>query len=98
MRPLPPTFARWFAARGWQIHPHQQALLDRADDPATLLVAPTGGGKTVVGLLMLKSCLNEGVGPAVYVTPDNYLVSQGDRKIKRPFSRLTCVGTAVGLG
>ena len=36
----------------------------------------TGGGKTVVGLLMLKSCLNEGVGPAVYVTPDNYLVSQ----------------------
>ena len=37
----------------------------------------TGGGKTVVGLLMLKSCLNEGVGPAVYVTPDNYLVSNG---------------------
>ena len=30
----------------------------------------------MVGLLMLKSCLNEGVGPAVYVTPDNYLVSQ----------------------
>jgi len=36
----------------------------------------TGGGKTVVGLLMLKSSLNEGVGPAVYVAPDNYLVSQ----------------------
>lgn len=36
----------------------------------------TGGGKTVVGLLLLKSCLNEGVGPAIYVVPDNYLVSQ----------------------
>lgn len=36
----------------------------------------TGGGKTVVGLLMLKSCLNEGVGPAVYVAPDSYLVTQ----------------------
>jgi superfamily II DNA or RNA helicase len=31
----------------------------------------TGSGKTVVGLLCLQSSLNEEVGPAVYVTPDN---------------------------
>lgn len=36
----------------------------------------TGGGKTSVGLLILKSCLNEKKGPAVYVVPDNYLVAQ----------------------
>ena len=36
----------------------------------------TGSGKTVVGLLCLQSSLNEGVGPAVYVTPDNYLLRQ----------------------
>lgn len=36
----------------------------------------TGGGKTVVGLLCLQSSLNEGVRPAVYITPDNFLVSQ----------------------
>lgn len=36
----------------------------------------TGSGKTVVGLLILKSCLNEGKGPAVYIVPDNYLVEQ----------------------
>lgn len=36
----------------------------------------TGSGKTVVGLLILKSCLNEGKGPAVYIVPDPYLVSQ----------------------
>lgn len=36
----------------------------------------TGSGKMLVGLLSLKSCLNEQVGPAVYVTPDNYLVRQ----------------------
>ena len=36
----------------------------------------TGSGKTVVGLLILQSCLNEGKGPAIYVVPDNYLVSQ----------------------
>ena len=36
----------------------------------------TGSGKTLVGLLALQSSLNEGAGPAVYVTPDNYLASQ----------------------
>ena len=36
----------------------------------------TGGGKTVVGLLCLQSSLNENVRPAVYITPDNFLVSQ----------------------
>jgi len=36
----------------------------------------TGGGKTVVGLLALKSCINEGFGPAVYVAADHYLCSQ----------------------
>lgn len=36
----------------------------------------TGGGKTVVGLLCLQSSLNENVKPAVYITPDNFLVAQ----------------------
>lgn len=36
----------------------------------------TGSGKTVVGLLILKSCLNEKKGPAVYVVPDPFLVKQ----------------------
>lgn len=36
----------------------------------------TGAGKTLVGLLILQSSLNEGIGPAVYITPDNYLSAQ----------------------
>lgn len=36
----------------------------------------TGGGKTVVGLLCLQSALNENLRPAVYITPDSFLVSQ----------------------
>jgi len=36
----------------------------------------TGGGKTVVGLLCLQSSLNENIRPAVYITPDNFLVAQ----------------------
>lgn len=43
----------------------------------------TGSGKTVVGLMILQSCLNEGKGPAVYVVPDNYLVAQVCEEAKK---------------
>jgi hypothetical protein len=36
----------------------------------------TGSGKTIVGLLMLQSCINEGGGPALYVAPNTYLAEQ----------------------
>jgi hypothetical protein len=36
----------------------------------------TGGGKTIVGLLIARSCLNEEAGPVAYLVPDNYLVDQ----------------------
>lgn len=42
----------------------------------TIIKMNTGSGKTLVALLILQSCLNEGVGPALYVVPDRYLVEQ----------------------
>lgn len=42
----------------------------------------TGSGKTVTALLMLKSSLNEGVGPAVFITPDHYLAGQAIQEAK----------------
>jgi len=49
---LPETFARWFAARGWRPRPHQLALLAKARaGRSALLIAPTGGGKTLAGFL-----------------------------------------------
>lgn len=36
----------------------------------------TGSGKTVVGLLILQSVLNEGLGPSVYLCPNTQLVDQ----------------------
>jgi hypothetical protein len=52
------------------------AWLPRRDQRDIVIKMNTGGGKTVVGLLVLKSCLNEGKGPALYVAPDTYLVNQ----------------------
>jgi ATP-dependent Lhr-like helicase len=49
---LPAHFAAWFASRGWQIRPHQSALIAHAaQKESVLLVAPTGGGKTLAGFL-----------------------------------------------
>jgi ATP-dependent Lhr-like helicase len=49
---LPERFARWFAARGWVPRAHQLALMDKAAaGRATLLIAPTGAGKTLAGFL-----------------------------------------------
>jgi ATP-dependent Lhr-like helicase len=49
---LPPIFADWFAARGWAPRPHQLALIEHAQaGESVLLIAPTGGGKTLAGFL-----------------------------------------------
>lgn len=52
---------RWFEDR------------DKRDNVIKLNV---GSGKTLVGLLLLQSSLNEGRGPALYVVPDNQLLQQ----------------------
>jgi ATP-dependent Lhr-like helicase len=49
---LPDVFLRWFAGRGWSVRPHQIALLEQAErGRSTLLIAPTGAGKTLAGFL-----------------------------------------------
>jgi len=53
---------------------------ERRTEKDVVIKMNTGGGKTVVGLLLLKRCLNEGVSPAIYVVPDNYLISQVERE------------------
>ena len=49
---LPEPFLRWFAARGWTPRQHQLELLAKARaGRSVLLIAPTGGGKTLAGFL-----------------------------------------------
>jgi ATP-dependent Lhr-like helicase len=49
---LPDLFARWFAGRGWTPRAHQLELLAKAQaGRSVLLIAPTGGGKTLAGFL-----------------------------------------------
>ncbi|MGE0024161.1 MAG: ligase-associated DNA damage response DEXH box helicase [Hyphomicrobium sp.] len=49
---LPAPFAAWFARHGWQPRPHQLALVEKyRARRSTLLIAPTGAGKTLAGFL-----------------------------------------------
>ena len=48
----------------------------RRGDRDLIVKLHTGQGKTLIGLLILHSKLHEGKGPAVYLCPNAYLVSQ----------------------
>jgi ATP-dependent Lhr-like helicase len=50
--PLPAKFQAWFESRGWSPRPHQLAMVEQGRRGRhTLLIAPTGGGKTLAGFL-----------------------------------------------
>ena len=49
---LPPKFQAWFQGRGWSARSHQLEMIARAQAGRdALLIAPTGGGKTLAGFL-----------------------------------------------
>lgn len=62
------------------LHDVQADVLDqwfqRRDEKDTVIKMNTGSGKTLVALLALQSSLNESIGPAVYIAPNNFLVQQ----------------------
>lgn len=58
-------------------------LNDYRDDKDTILKLQTGKGKTIIGLLMLQSYLNESNGLCVYLCPNKYLVDQTCEQAKR---------------
>ncbi len=87
MTTLPAPLAEWFTARGWSLHPHQTDMLARAADPATLLIAPTGGGKTLAGFLPTLAELGPNPPPGLhtlYISPLKALTSDIRRNLGHP--------------
>ncbi|GLO75432.1 DNA ligase-associated DEXH box helicase [Phaeobacter italicus] len=91
MSRLPDVISTWFSSRGWTIHPHQQDMLARADDPATLLIAPTGGGKTMAGFLPTLAELAVGSHDGLhtlYVSPLKALAADIKRNLRTPVDEM----------
>ncbi len=87
MTALLPTLSDWFAAKGWTLHPHQLEMLARAQDAATLLIAPTGGGKTLAGFLPTLAELGPTPPPGLhtlYVSPLKALTADIRRNLGLP--------------
>jgi ATP-dependent Lhr-like helicase len=89
---LPERFAQWFARRGWTPHPHQLTLLKAArQGRSALLIAPTGGGKTLAGFL--PSLVELAEAPAeglhtLYVSPLKALAVDIHRNLAVPIEEL----------
>jgi ATP-dependent Lhr-like helicase len=87
MTALPASLQSWFDTRGWSIHPHQQDMLNRAADPCLLLIAPTGGGKTLAGflptLVELANDPRDGLH-TLYVSPLKALAADIKRNLRTP--------------
>ena len=104
---LPEPFAGWFAQRGWSPRAHQLALIEQANARrSTLLIAPTGAGKTLAGFLpglisasgALRSP-NAGGLRTLYISPLKALAVDVARNLLQPITEMglkTRVETRTG--
>ncbi|MBN9465544.1 ligase-associated DNA damage response DEXH box helicase [Brevundimonas sp.] len=99
MTDLPPLFADWFAARGWSPRRHQLEMVAAGEAGRhALLVAPTGGGKTLAGFLPSLIDLAErgprpqtGPGSGVhtlYLSPLKALTTDVERNLMTPIREI----------
>lgn len=70
------------------LRPAQESILkdwfaNYINENDVILKLHTGQGKTLIGLLILQSKLNQGFGPAVYLCPNNYLIQQTKDQAKQ---------------
>jgi ATP-dependent Lhr-like helicase len=93
---LPPRFAEWFGARGWAPRAHQLAMVERARAGRhALLIAPTGGGKTLAGFLPSLIELSERAAPnappalhTLYISPLKALAVDVERNLLAPIAEM----------
>ena len=98
LQALPPQFASWFERRGWRPRRHQVQMLEKAREGRhALLIAPTGGGKTLAGFLPSLVELSER-GPAnhpaghglhtLYISPLKALAVDVARNLMAPIAEM----------
>ncbi|MEO0398747.1 MAG: ligase-associated DNA damage response DEXH box helicase [Pseudomonadota bacterium] len=93
MTTLPANFNAWFDARGWRPRAHQLACLKAAwEGRSHLLIAPTGGGKTLAGFLPpLIDLAENGAGNGLhtlYVSPLKALAVDIARNVSAPIDEM----------
>ncbi len=89
---LPEPFAGWFARRGWMVRAHQLGVLAACGaGKSVLLLAPTGGGKTLAGFLPALVSLASGRSSGLhtlYVSPLKALATDIARNLVSPANEM----------
>ncbi len=90
---LPPQFEAWFAGRGWRPRAHQLAMVQAAEaGEHALLIAPTGGGKTLAGFLPSLIALSQGERTqrlhTLYISPLKALGVDVHRNLEQPIAEM----------
>jgi len=94
MTSLPPVFQSWFKSRGWSPRAHQLSLLETAHaQKDTLLIAPTGAGKTLAGFLPSLTELtvakpNRRALHTLYISPLKALAVDVARNLEQPVAEM----------
>lgn len=96
---LPSQFVDWFSKKGWQPRAHQLELLANAENgQSTLLIAPTGAGKTLAGFMPALIDLTRRKKPkagqiqpgihTLYISPLKALAVDIERNLNTPVSEM----------
>ncbi|MDP3745585.1 MAG: ligase-associated DNA damage response DEXH box helicase [Phenylobacterium sp.] len=93
---LPERFAGWFEDRGWSPRAHQLDMVAKAREGRdALLIAPTGGGKTLAGFLPSLIELSERPPPntpqgihTLYISPLKALAVDVERNLMAPILQM----------
>ena len=96
MKSVPPVFAKWFKKKGWQLRDYQRDMLVEKDQhDCTLLIAPTGAGKTLSGFLpslveldALLSTSNFTGLHTLYISPLKALTQDIHRNLLQPIEEM----------
>jgi ATP-dependent Lhr-like helicase len=89
---IPEPFEAWFAARNWRPRAFQREVLAAAQsNRSALLIAPTGGGKTLAGFLPSLIDLAQSPRPGlhtIYLSPLKALATDIARNLLAPVTDL----------
>ena len=90
---IPEIFQHWFGARGWHLRPHQTEMLQAYQtQAATLLLAPTGAGKTLAGFLPILVDLYQKPDfkglHTLYISPLKSLTNDIARNLQQPVAEM----------
>lgn len=96
MKSVPPVFAEWFDKKGWQLRDYQRTMLVEKDKhDCTLLIAPTGAGKTLSGFLPSLVELHELTTSSgfsglhtLYISPLKALTQDIHRNLLQPIEEM----------